>query len=201
MAMFAAIAASAGSNMISSLGTAGIQAGTAIQTNNTNLNFQNSVIDRGEKAFQQIGLPKAFYYAGNNITSPNTMIHLGGQNFYEQSGVNANLPYFNTSPYMQYNKAGTPKALGKTQASSSTIQQGQNDRMGLGNGRYGPYNAVPPGNIYNSAGTQTGNSTRSYSTQYQYFGINKATQFPAQTPRVMYPSTSAASNSRWEALN
>lgn len=173
--MAGASAAATGGNMISSLGTALIQSQTAMTTNKTNIMYQDSIVNRGEHAFTDIGLPKAMYYGGNSITSPNTMFHLGGSNFYEGSGVNTNLPVFTSNPYQQYNHGGQPKYLGKGQASSRGIsfqsggfnsttqgpvspETGQTDRLGLGNGRY---SAVPPPTLtYNSVGTQAGATSR-----------------------------------------
>lgn len=158
------------------------QSNTAKETNQTNLDFQNSVIGRGEKAFTDVGLPRAMYYSGNSIASPNTLVHLGGQNFYEQSGVNANLPYIGVSPYTQYNHAGSVKPVNSTQMTSqgpattknnSNLMnvgqtfvkevQGQTDRVGLGAGRY---SSVPPPVLdYNSRSTQTGFSSRDQGVQ------------------------------------
>lgn len=173
-----ATAGATGGNMMSSLGSALIQSQTAMATNKANLMFQSSMVDRGEQSFKDIGLPTSMYWGGNSITSPNTMFHLGGSNFYEGSGVNTNLPVFTTSPYQQYNHAGQPsKYVNRGQASmSGTASQnggfvrgetsdssGQTDRVGLGAGRY---SAVPPPlTTYNSAGTSmTGMTKDKYST-------------------------------------
>lgn len=172
--MAAAIAAavggsiiSAGANAASSLGTAAIQSNTARETNDKNLAFSNSVIDRGEKAYQDVGLPKFMYYAGNPAVSPNTMFHLGGQNFYEGSGVNTNLPILTTSPYAQYNHGGKPGPIANkgatrpgttgmynsTESGIAFESGGQLDRQGLGTGRYN--NVPPPTLSYNSRDVQT----------------------------------------------
>lgn len=177
-----ATAGATGGNMISSLGTAVIQSQTAEATNKANLGFQNSMVNRGEKSFTDIGLPKAMYYGGNSLTSPNQMFHLGGSNFYEGSGVNTNLPVFTTNPYSQFSHQGQPKYLSKGSASnigrstetggvSSTSEgssmpyssTGQTDRVGLGAGRYSA--VPPPKTLYNSAGTQAAIDSNTRFTQ------------------------------------
>jgi len=115
MAELAALAAQGASSSLSalatlgsSLGTAKIQSDTALKTQSISNEFQKSILDRGEKAFTDEGLPKFLYYSGTGPT-PNTLYHLGGNNFYEGSGVNSNLPYFTSSPYSQIFKAGRPQ--------------------------------------------------------------------------------------------
>lgn len=165
MALIAAAVAggliSAGATVGASLGAAKMQSNTAQSTNQTNLDFQRSMIDRGEKSFTDRGLPSFMYWGGNSNLGPSSLIHLGGQNFYEQSGINANLPYFNSSPWQQITHSGTPRTLGKNSAkpgndeythqdfvneTGASFEQtspkqydptsGQEDRMGLGHGRY-----------------------------------------------------------------
>lgn len=192
MAAIAAAAAaggsmiSAGAQLGSSLGTAKMQSDTAKETNTQNLDFQKSVINRGESSFTELGLPRAMYWNGNSLGSANTLIHLGGTNFYESSGINANLPYFSASPYSQlshYSKPNMkqmngPQNFVKSQSSPSVsfnsqsqgvtinglekASAGQTDRVGLG---YGRYSAVPPPTLtYNSIGVGTSTATRtSYS--------------------------------------
>lgn len=183
---------SAGSQLGASLGTAAMQSNTAKETNTQNINFQKSVIDRGESSFTELGLPRAMYWNGNTLGSPNTLIHLGGTNFYESSGINANLPYFSANPYSQLSHYAKPnmkqmnssqnfvrpnrpepsvsfnsQTQGVTINGLGGIYAGQNDRVGLGAGRY---NAVPPPNLtYNSVGVGTSVST---STKYAQANLN-----------------------------
>lgn len=173
-AMVGSQAASSASNLASSLGTAAIQSETARSVNTQNLNFQQSIVDRGEKSFTDLGLPKAMYWGGQSITSPNTLFHLGGQNFYEGSGVNSNLPVFNSNPYMQFNKAGKPSSIGGTRSTSrpglgfsepgnlgSTIPKSLASEATRAGSQYpnfvkgGVYNAVNPGSTYTTVGTNT----------------------------------------------
>lgn len=178
---------SAGSQLGASLGTAAMQSNTAKETNTQNINFQNSVISRGESSFTELGLPRAMYWNGNTLGSPNTLIHLGGTNFYESSGINANLPYFSASPYSQLSHYAKPslkqtsstqnfvsskpspsvsfnsKTQGVTINGLGNLYSGQTDRVGLGAGRY---SAVPPPQLtYNSVGVGTSTSTSSKYTQ------------------------------------
>lgn len=173
VAAMAGAAISGGSNMISSLGSAGIQSATALESNKQNIDFQNSVISRGEQAFEDIGLPKASFWSGSQFQQPNTMFHLGGSNFYEGSGVNANLPTFTTSPYPQYNHSGKPSTLSSANRNLGPRGNfGDESRPGLGfNSQQQTtpksldysgfvrgetqYNAVPPGNTYNTVGINT----------------------------------------------
>lgn len=130
----AALAAAAGSSLATvgaSLGAAAIQSATAKSTNQTNLEFQKSLIDRGEKSFTDKGLPSFLYWGGQSATTPNSLIHLGGQNFYEQSGVNSNLPYFTGAPYSQWNHVGTSKIQQQRPSpGSSQISSGMPIRTG-----------------------------------------------------------------------
>lgn len=171
----------AAGNLASSLGAAGIQSATAQSINSKNIDFQNSVINRGVDSYKSVGLPEAMYWSNEKLTQPNTMFHLGGQNYAEGMGVNSNLPVFTTS-MQQYNKAGRAGPISSTnrmqpQSSSksmskevvvgasngSTNMPGQNDRAGLGVGRY---SAVPPPNLlYNSVGAQASTSSRNAFTQ------------------------------------
>lgn len=182
--MAAALAAAVGGSSISaasqlgaSLGTASIQSNTAMKTNTQNLDFQKSMIDRGESSYTEVGMPRYMFWGGNSSgvpSIPHTLIPLGGQNFYEQSGVNANLPYFTSSPYSQFTNSGTPNSRSFQKNSMNntptpTPRQnfvpglGQTDRTGLGAGRY---SAVPPPTLtYNSVATGTNVSTYNKSIQ------------------------------------
>lgn len=177
---------SSASQLGSSLGTAAMQSKTARDTNTQNINFQKSVISQGESSFTELGLPRAMYWNGSTLGSANTLIHLGGTNFYESSGVNANLPYFSANPYSQLSHYARPnmkqtnqsfvspnrpepsvsfnsKTQGVTFNGLGSMFSGQTDRTGLGAGRY---SAVPPPQLtYNSVGVGTSTSTSSKFTQ------------------------------------
>lgn len=201
----AAVAGSAiagGATYAATKSAADTQSKTAVDTNTTNLNFQKSIIDRGEKSFTDIGLPSAMYWGGNTVRSPNTLVHLGGQNFYEQSGVNSNLPFIGSSPYTQYNHAGQPRTIGNNSTNLATKQgginssspgepiqfvrgSGQNDRLGLGAGRY---SAVPPPASDNTRAVQATVGTRDQVVQSSPHMVNSATTMRGSLTRDAFTS-------------
>lgn len=210
VASLAGAAVSGLATAASSMGTAGMQTSQAEKSQQSQQSFQSSVLDRGEKAYTDAGLPKFMYYNNNaQNQGPNTLYHLGGSNFYEGTGVNSNLPFF-SSPYSQYmhggkplpsansgakpnkdqnqNSSSGPIAFENSGSQQQTIPKtiddsGQSDRVGLGAGRY---SAVPPPSTYSyNAGTQTsftGPNTKNASTQmYQ--------------PKILYGNSSRGQSS------
>lgn len=182
-AAFAGSSLTAAANVGSSIGAAEIQSNTAKDINTQNLEFQKNVINSGLNSFRQVGLPDYLYWSGGIDSGPNTMFHLGGSNFYEGSGVNANLPVFST-PQQQWYHSGTPsmqKEGDGTDFTQNPRLEGTFNRAGLGyyssnNTRYGmteqdmeltpirgnsstqTYAAISPGNIYNTQASQAGRS-------------------------------------------
>lgn len=113
-------------------------------------------------AFTKYGLPEFMaYQSGNSGSIPTMKFSLGGGNYQQGGPVGSNLPVF-TTPYQQYLHQGTPnKQINFVRGQAGTA--GQNDRVGLGAGRYA---AVPPPNAtYNSVGTQFSPRTTSTETQ------------------------------------
>lgn len=170
-ALLASVAGSAvagGSNMISSLGTAGIQAGVNYGMQQSAQDYNDKIIKGATDSFTKYGLPEFMAYqsggSGNSGTIPAMKFSLGGGNYQQGGPVGSNLPVF-TTPYQQYLHQGTPnKQINFVRAGAGT--SGQNDRVGLGAGRYSA--APPPNATYNSVGTQF--SPRMTSTETQATG-------------------------------
>lgn len=177
MAMAAALAGAAvsgGSNILSSLGTAGIQAGTGLKMQQNEQDYNDTVINRAVSSFTKYGLPEFnAFQSGNNNQMPSMKFSLGGANYYQGGPVGSNLPVF-TTPYQQYFHQGTP-AKQKTPSPSAVFNRnanggdgsvsfrfgntsfaGQTDRAGLGTGRYA--NVPPPMNNMSSQTGFAGNS-------------------------------------------
>lgn len=130
MAALAAIAAgsviSAGATIGASLGAADMQAKNSQNLQNQNLDFQKSLVDRGEKSFTDAGMPKFAYWSGgmgNLQNLPGTNTNLGGNNFAHSMGVNSDLPYYTTSPWSQWTGLGKPNAPAKPFKASPQQQQ------------------------------------------------------------------------------
>lgn len=200
---------SAGATLGASLGAAQIQSDTAKYTQQKDQDFRLAMTQRGENSYVEAGLPKFMYYGGSS--GPNTKYQLNGNNFYEGSGVNSNLPYFSSStPYSQFLHGGKPdqKALSTRQENTvihgGTEQNptsGQTGRTGLGSGLY---SAVPPPNLtYNSVGTgtnlrstdkytQAGSSTRNTYAQTFESGLDwtRGKNYVSIQSQAQYPGTS-----------
>lgn len=145
----AAAIGSAGSNLLGSLGTAGIQAATSMKLQSNEQEFNTGVMNRAENAFSSAGLPKFMAYTGNSGSGG---LHLPGQQFQVRGGnyasaglVGQNVPFIST-PMQSYTQTGRPNG-GSAIRPWNEIQKenemgelsrfpSQNDRMGLGYGRY-----------------------------------------------------------------
>jgi hypothetical protein len=152
MAAIAAIGGliAGGSNMISSLGSTAIQAGTSMALQSHEQSYNSSVMDRVEKAYTSVGLPKFMAYSGganNSMQLPGQQFHVRGSNFYSSGLVGQNVPFLST-PYQTYTHTGRP--------SESTNNS---------------YNAVPP---WNEPGENNEMSNLSGNTSYMNLPINRA---------------------------
>jgi hypothetical protein len=187
MAMVAALAGAAisgGSNMVSSLGTAGIQAGSGMIMQDKDQKYNDTVINRAVQSYTKYNLPEFnAFQSGNNNQMPATKFSLGGGNYFHGGPVGSNLPVF-TTPYQQYfhqgtpNKPPTPSPTARFNRSgnggdgSVTFNiggrefAGQNDRLGIGNGRYSA--TPPPLHSYNSVSSQTNNFNNSVGVQANF---------------------------------
>lgn len=161
-------AIASGASMYATSAASNTQSQTALKTTQMNIDYNKSVIQQGVQSFRNAGLPEFEYWSGGKISEPNTLYHLGGSNFYEGSGVNANLPLFSNSA-QQWTHFGRP---------NPPNEQPTTSRAGLGSARNEPtvsynarnqtatintagqsfqpaYNRAPPPTIaYNSRGTQ-----------------------------------------------
>lgn len=148
--MAAAIAgavAAAGSNLLGSLGTAGMQWAGGKDIANTQMNFNSSMADRAEKSFTDAGLPKYYAYTSGNGILPAEKYQVAGSNFMSGGPVNSNLPVW-TTPMQMETKSARPRPNANIPpwnqlGPENEMRQlppapfrGQNDRLGLGNGRY-----------------------------------------------------------------
>lgn len=222
MALLAVAGATIAGTLGASLGAASIQSNTSEDLNQKNLDFQQKQFDytkslttQGLQSYRDAGLPDFMYWSRSSMPQneyPNTSFHLGGSNFVEGLGVNSSLPYYTTSPYSQWSKAGKPQVQEQTPSPSSrqasvklpssngqvngntsssgsspsysfvsggNLFAGQNDKVGLGNGRYSA--VEPPTLSYNSRGVGTTVNTRDFGVQGS---TTQRTSF-AQTPSWM----------------
>lgn len=193
-AAIAGTAISAAATVGATVGTAKAQTAQAQQSQTSQQNFQESIIDRGLQSYRDAGLPDFAYWSQGQYNGPNTLTSLGGSNFYEGSGVNANLPYF-TSPWTQYMHTGKPlpqeqqQTQGKVRNTGTTLrttsQGAPNVPVTTGESNPGPsqlnsqtgqtdrlglgngrYNAVPPPTLtYNSVGVGTSYGARNVAAQ------------------------------------
>lgn len=171
-AALAGAAVSGGSNMVSSLGTAGMQGAIGLKMQQNEQNYNDSVINRAVQSFTKYGLPEFnAFQSGNSNQLPAMKFSLGGGNYQKGGPVGSNLPVF-TTPYQQYFHQGTPNKVTNNSPSAHFNRDanggdgavsfniggrnyvGQGDRLGLGNGRYSA--EPPPLHTYNSAASQTG---------------------------------------------
>lgn len=163
--MAAVAALAAGASITSSLGTAGMQIYGNSLNNQQQLSNANSMADRAEGAYTSAGLPK--YLAWSDSSSGNSLpgqrFQVAGANFYSAGPVNSNLPVYSTSasqmthnstprpnanirPPEQFNVDGNNIEMNQRGRINFVPGLGQNDRMGLGFGRYnGPNNMVQGG--------------------------------------------------------
>lgn len=195
MAVAAALVGSAligsTSTIASSLGAAKMQADSAASLSQKNIDFQKSVIDRGEKSYSDAGLPKFAFWGGQSFNTPNTLSHLGGSNYASSYGVNANLPYYSTQ-VSQWSHLAKPLPKGGTTSRAPTFTGarydaqsdsasliGQNDRLGLGFGRY---NTVAPPSSYST--NSAGMNTERIPTSTRYSQTGGSSNFD----RVIYPT-------------
>lgn len=159
------------------LGAASIQAATSAGTNNAQINFQESLVDRGEKSFTNAGLPSFMYWGGNKSDQslPNTQYHVGGSNFSQAIGVNANLPIISTNPYQQAEHGAMPKNIGGNKASIMNSKVGG---PGLG---YKDPNQTIPMKTYNTGSNNIPMQTFSSNAnnvEMRNFGSSPSSSFP-----------------------
>nr|WPV63556.1 MAG: hypothetical protein [Wufeng shrew picorna-like virus 26] len=153
--MAAAAAALLGGTTLSgafNLGGQALQNSGNLNAVNSQNDFNRWAIQNREKAFTDLGLPSAYAYMGQTPQIPQTISRLSGYNW-GRTGINGN--FISGKDTTMRQKMGFYGPINGT--SSGVIPNdnfpGQNDRLGLGNGRY---SAVPPPIIdYNSRGTQT----------------------------------------------
>lgn len=135
-------AVAGGSNIIASLGSTGIQSMTSLKMQENEQNYNKSVMDRAEKAYTDVGLPKFQAYSGNSGANqlPGQQFHMRGSNYYSAGIVGQNVPFLST-PYQSFTHTGQP-----TQSRTSKdlpSQPGENGRVRAG---FGMYSAVKPWN-------------------------------------------------------
>lgn len=154
--------ASGGANLISSLGTAGIQYAAGKSLQSSEQTYNQNVMSRAESAYTSVGLPKFLAYSGNSGAAhlPGQQFQVRGGNFYSSGLVGQSLPVFST-PMQQYTHQGRPGATigppeeerdqsfgnnfnmqprnfwSGTSGKNQFNFYSQNDRAGLGSGRYG----------------------------------------------------------------
>lgn len=200
MAAAAATAIAGGSNIMSSGLTAGMQILGQALNNKAQFQYNDSVINRAEKSFTDAGLPKYMAYSGGGSTLPTQQFQLRGSNFYSAGPVNSNLPVFSTQVQQMSHTASPRKVtnIADTPTSNSTwyvdlndnvnAVRGQQDRQGLGYGRFVSAGAefAPP--KFNNAGSQAGFPTRDFSTQsVQNWGMTSRFTQTNTAPKIMYP--------------
>lgn len=168
-AAIAGAAVSGGSNIASSLGTAGLQIyGNSL---NNQQQYENTLklSQHAEGAFEEAGLPRYMAYTGGDSGMPGSKYQVAGGNFYSSGPVNSNLPAYSTAiPQLTHQSTPRPSAnntmsnnntprrgveippppnmLGNAQSGEliNFVRQnevplafrGQDDRVGLGAGRY-----------------------------------------------------------------
>jgi len=139
---------SGGSNITASGLTAGLQILGNTINNNQQQSYNDTVIKRAETAFTDSGLPRYLAYS-SNTNMPTQKFQLQGGNFYSAGPVNANLPTYTTQA-QQYTHTAAPREPRNQGARIPPVNNfemneiprvngvpiGQNDRQGLGFGRY-----------------------------------------------------------------
>lgn len=119
-------AVSGGSNILSSLGTAGIQSATSVGLQSSEQSFNQNVMSRAENAFTSVGLPKYMAYGGSDDTHlPGQQFQLRGGNFYSAGLVGQNVPFLSTS-YQALTHTGRPNV---TNPPNNAL--GKNNEMGI----------------------------------------------------------------------
>lgn len=141
--------ASAGSNLVSSLSTAGIQAFASEKLQSNEQTYNLGIMSHIEDTYANAGLPKYLAYSGGQQKDslPGQQFQVRGGAYYSAGLVGQNLPVF-PSQYSQYEHQGRPGDTGRMYANvppwnevgeennMQNLNRGQNDRLGLGNGRY-----------------------------------------------------------------
>ncbi|AOC55073.1 ORF3 [Duwamo virus] len=147
-AAIGATAAAGASNIVSSGLTAGLQIYGNSLNNSQQFAYNDSVISRAEHAFTDNGLPKYMAYQSNSGTTPTKMYQISGGNFYSAGPVNSNLPMYTTTAQQAFHAAAPrPNARvgpgepaipnwGDIHNGMPMVPVGQNNRQGLGFGRY-----------------------------------------------------------------
>lgn len=177
-AMLAAGAVSGGSNMISSMGSAGIQQGASEKLQENDQNFSREMAGRAESSFTSVGLPKYMAYSGGaqtNTSLPGSQFHLHGSNYFNAGLVGQSVPFISTD-YQTLTHTGKPENPNSPNSrpirapqQSGMNYMGQFDRVGLGSGRY---SSVPPPST-NNQGTNTNLNMRSPNMR-MYSSINSS---------------------------
>lgn len=162
----AATAASGASNILSSGLTAGLQILGNTLNNQQQYGNTLGVMGHVEDTFAKGGLPKYMAYMGNGSSElPQNRYQVSGGNFYSAGPVNSNLPLYTTTP-QQYTHSGAPRFNNNVNnpgqynnvppfnniANNNEMRVlGQNDRVGLGNGRYNIANNFVAGGVMTAA--------------------------------------------------
>lgn len=140
--------AAGGSNIISSGLTAGLQIYGNQLNNQQQFDYNDSVISRAESAFTDAGLPRYMAYQSNSGSTPTKMYQVAGGNFYSAGPVNSNLPTYTTTAQQAFHSASPRQNVrnndnqpaiphwGDLHDGLPMVPIGQNDRQGLGFGRY-----------------------------------------------------------------
>lgn len=151
---------SSGSNLLGSLGTAGLQIYGNTLNNQQQYSNTLNLGKYAESAYQEAGLPRYLAWEnGGSSSLPGQKYQVAGANFYSAGPVNSNLPFYssstsqfthNSTPRPNANQGARIPPWNEPQGNNEMIQfvrgQGQNDRLGLGFGRYGgPNNFVQGG--------------------------------------------------------
>lgn len=161
---------SGGSNMVSSLGTAGMQGYFGQKMQSSQQDYNTNIMNTAIKSYTDVGLPKYLAFQGGSGNDlPAMKYSMGGGNFWTGGPVNSNLPTM-TTPYQQYSHLGTPKPsynrvgpreLGESNEMDTFRGQafvragGQTDRLGLGYTRYGGGGGMPRAQINGMLPTST----------------------------------------------
>lgn len=154
--MAAATAVAALGNTASSSSTAGLQILGNYLGNAQNLANQQTLMSHVENTFKESGLPRYMAYTGTG-DMPQNRYQVSGGNFYSAGPVNSNLPTFTTQA-QQDTHSGRP---GRPYEAVPPFNQlgpnnemrvlGQNDRQGLGFGRYNIQNNFVAGGVMTAA--------------------------------------------------
>lgn len=156
--------AAGGSNIVSSGLTAGLQILGNQMNNQQQQQYNEHVINRAEGAFTEAGLPRYMAYSSNQSSlMPTQKFQIQGGNFYSAGPVNSNLPAY-TTVAQQYTHSAGPRDTNNNNRQYGEVRPfnelfadnpmrplGQNDRQGLGFGRYNLANNFVAGGTMTAA--------------------------------------------------